>query len=110
MVLCILVTHYLVNSSPTNRYDCENSIDCTLKNEIKITKTPMMIGLSFSGIITSQTIKFINKIAKPRYRNPNGCSIQTTFFVSDSACNEQTEYCLVQELFNNNNEIGIGLK
>lgn len=110
LVFHVLIHFALVGTSLIHRTNCTNRKECILPTRIKINEIPMMIGLSFSGIVTGQTMKFFNKIVRPRFKNPNGCPLQATFFVADSNANEQTEYCLVQELFNNNNEIGVGSK
>ena len=77
------------------------------EEKIDLRDTPMMVALSFNGIITTEHSKFIKKILNPIFKNPNGCGIQATFFLSESG-NGTTDYCLAQTLFNNNNEIGIG--
>jgi hypothetical protein len=66
----------------------------------------MMVALSFNGIITSEYAKYIKKILHPIFKNPNGCPIQGTFFVSNTG-NGSTDYCMVETLFNNNNEIAV---
>lgn len=76
--------------------------------DIDLDKVPMMIGLSFNGIIASSHMKYIKQILNPVFKNPNGCPIQGTFFVSEQAEHDSTDYCVVQNLFNNNNEIGVG--
>jgi hypothetical protein len=94
-----------------------NSVNCRLPlckcsdteqpDKIELEDTPMMIALSFNGVITTEHSKYIKKILNPIFKNPNGCGIQATFFVSETG-NGTTDYCLVQTLFNNNNEIGVG--
>lgn len=69
--------------------------------------TPMMIALGFNGVLTTQHSFHIKKILNPIYKNPNGCPVQSTFFVSDKG-RGATDYCLVQGLFRNHNEIGVG--
>jgi hypothetical protein len=76
-------------------------------DKIDLADTPMMVALSFNGVLTTEHSRHIKKILNPIFKNPNGCGIQGTFFVSDSG-NGTTDYCLVQTLFNNNNEIGVG--
>jgi hypothetical protein len=74
---------------------------------INLDDTPMMIAITFNGVVSSQYMKHIKKILNPIYKNPNGCPIQATFFVSNKG-NGTTDYCVVQSLFNNNNEIAVG--
>jgi len=66
----------------------------------------MMIALTFNGVLTSEHSKFIKRILNPVFRNPNGCAVQGTFFLSGSG-NGTTDYCFAQSLFNNNNEIAV---
>jgi hypothetical protein len=73
-----------------------------------LSETPMMIALSFNGIINQDVMQSINKILDPSNKNPSGCPIQGTFFVSDVNKETKTEYCLVQNLFDKNNEIAVG--
>lgn len=83
---------------------CSNS---QIPNDIPFDDTPMMIALSFNGVLTSEHARYIKKILNPVFKNPNDCPIQATFFVSDNGIGN-TDYCFVQGLFNNNNEIGVG--
>ena len=71
---------------------------------IEFGDTPMMIGLTFNGVLTTPLAKLFKNILNPVFKNPNGCPIQGTFFVSNTG-NGTSDYCLVQNLFNNNNEI-----
>ncbi|CAF0728061.1 unnamed protein product [Brachionus calyciflorus] len=73
---------------------------------IQYDDTPMMVSLSFNGVLTTAHSPYIKKILNPLFKNPNGCPIQSTFFISDSG-NGTTDYCFVQTLFNNNNEISV---
>ena len=71
---------------------------------IEFGDTPMMIGLTFNGVLTAQHAKLFKNILNPVFKNPNGCPVQATYFVSNTG-NGTSDYCLVQNLFNNNNEI-----
>lgn len=83
---------------------CSNT---EIPNDVPFDDTPMMIALSFNGVLTSGHSKYLKQILNPIFKNPNDCPIQGTFFVSDKG-NGSTDYCFVQGLFNNNNEIGVG--
>jgi hypothetical protein len=103
---------------PTFKEDCSAS-NCRLPlckcsntripNDIEYDDTPMMIALSFSGVLTAGHAKYLKKILNPVFKNPNDCPIQSTLFLSHSG-NGTSDYCFVQGLFNNNNEIGVGSK
>ena len=122
-VILILVFYYIISSiSATARND--GDIKCDSKNcvlplckcsdteppgNMDLEDVPMMIGLSFNGIVASHHMKYIKTILNPIFKNPNGCPTQATFFVSDkSTASQKTDYCVVQNLFDNNNEIGVG--
>lgn len=83
---------------------CSNT---QIPNDIPFDDTPMMIGISFNGVVTTNHAKYLKKILNPVFKNPNDCPIQATFFVSDKG-NGTSDYCFVQGLFNNNNEIAVG--
>lgn len=83
---------------------CSNT---KIPNDVPFDDTPMMVGLSFNGVLTTGHAKYLKRILNPVFKNPNDCPIQTTFFVSDKG-NGTTDYCFVQGLFNNNNEIAVG--
>lgn len=75
---------------------------------VSLADIPMMVGISFNGVIPSRSMKYFKKILNPIFKNPNGCPTQATFFVSDKMDRKETDYCVVQNLFNNNNEIAVG--
>jgi len=75
---------------------------------INLNEVPMMIMLTFNGVVRQEHSAYLQRILNPIYRNPNGCPVQATFYVSNEDNNHKTDYCLVQKLFNNNNEIGVG--
>lgn len=83
---------------------CSNT---KIPNDFRFDDTPMMVALSFNGVLTSHHAKYIKRILDPDFKNPNDCPIQATFFVSDNG-KGHTDYCFVQGLFNNNNEIAVG--
>ena len=58
---------------------------------------------TFIGNLNEYTLDPIRSILNPIHRNPNKCPISSTFFVNDN----YTEYCLVQRLFDNHNEIAM---
>ncbi|CAF1061212.1 unnamed protein product [Didymodactylos carnosus] len=77
----------------------------TTKHPIKqdIKQLPQLILLSFVGNLNKYSLDSIRTILNPVHRNPNKCPISSTFIVNDN----YTDYCLVQRLFDNNNEIAI---
>ena len=82
--------------------------DVLSPGNLSLNDVPMMIMLTFNGILQKEHVDYLKKILNPIFKNPNGCPVQATFYISDSSYAKSTDYCLVQKLFNNNNEIGVG--
>lgn len=115
--LLLNITSFRRSAARKNDLNCsrENCIlpsckcsDNEIPGDLYLSDTPMMIALSFNGIITRDIIRSVGKILDTNHKNPSGCPIQATFFVSDVNNGIQTEYCLVQKLFDNNHEIAVG--
>ncbi|KAL0267516.1 UNVERIFIED_CONTAM: hypothetical protein PYX00_009768 [Menopon gallinae] len=64
--------------------------------------TPQMIILTFNGAINQNNFEQYQKVFPPGRRNPNGCEIRGTFFVS----HEYSNYNMVQQLAHEGHEIG----
>lgn len=63
-----------------------------------------MILLTFDGAVNSDNWELISQtLLKNTYKNPNGCRIQATFFISHSF----TNYQYVQKLWNEGHEIAV---
>jgi len=62
-----------------------------------------MVLLSFEGPINDNNIQLFKSLLGGRYRNPNGCTIGATFFLS----HKHTNYDQVQWLYSKGAEIGI---
>lgn len=114
--ITILFTHclstYKERSSSCDTSNCILPL-CKCSNKesperVPLDDVPMMVGISFNGVVPSSSMKYIKKILNPIFKNPNGCPTQATFFVSDKMERKDTDYCVVQNLFNNNNEIAVG--
>lgn len=64
--------------------------------------TPQMILLSFDGAINNMNYKqYRSLLDKEHRKNPNGCSIKATFFVS----HEYTSYFNVQKMYADGHEM-----
>jgi hypothetical protein len=121
-MILILMLFLISTLSSIEGEKCKMMVNCrlpsclcsstTFSDNFNISDIPMMIALTFSGALSSDHSKYIKQILNPEKRNPNGCATQATFFISDK--NEdiysETDYCLVRQLFDNNNEIGVSLK
>ena len=64
-------------------------------------ETPQIILLGFDGGVTSQYWEDFQSFFDGELKNPNGCSISATFFVS----HEYTDYSMVQTLYHQRHEI-----
>lgn len=63
----------------------------------------LKVLFTFVGNLSKESLEPIRTILNSSYRNPNKCPITSTFFVHD----DDTEYCLVQRLFDNQHEIAL---
>lgn len=61
-----------------------------------------MILLTFDGAVNLNNFEHYKKVFTPERRNPNGCEIKGTFFIS----HEYSDYNMIQELAHNGHEIG----
>ena len=68
--------------------------------EIAVDDLPQFVLLSFDDAVTVSNKDFYLDLSS-KYKNPNGCPIQMTFFVS----HENTDYTYVNELHRQNHEI-----
>ncbi|XP_011497525.1 PREDICTED: uncharacterized protein LOC105361915 isoform X2 [Ceratosolen solmsi marchali] len=64
---------------------------------------PQMIMVTFEDAINSENFELFTKLFNEERKNPNGCPIRATFFVS----HEHTNYRDVQHLWNLGHEIAI---
>lgn len=85
--------------------DCFCSINGTeIPGQLHVNQVPQMILLTFDDAINFDNWELItNKIFTSNRKNPNGCQIKGTFYVS----HQHTNYEKVQKLWNDNHEIGI---
>ncbi|TKR80828.1 hypothetical protein L596_014830 [Steinernema carpocapsae] len=65
--------------------------------------TPQMVILTFDDPITDRTINVFKSLFDGRFRNPNGCPIRATFFVS----HEWNNYDQTQWLYAHGQEIAV---
>ena len=66
-------------------------------------ETPQMVVLTFDDAVTDRTINIYKSLFDGRYKNPNGCPIKGTFFVS----HEWNNYDQTQWLYTNEHELGV---
>jgi hypothetical protein len=116
LILLILINNPVILQQQNETSFCDYKVcklplckcsDTQTPGNLELNDVPMMIMLTFNGIVNNNHADYLKAILNPVFKNPNGCPVQATFYVSD-ASNIKTDYCLVQKLFNNNNEIGVG--
>uniref|UniRef100_A0A914VG41 EGF-like domain-containing protein n=1 Tax=Plectus sambesii TaxID=2011161 RepID=A0A914VG41_9BILA len=66
-------------------------------------ETPQMVVLTFDDAVTDRTINIYKSLFDGRFKNPNGCPIKGTFFIS----HEWNNYDQTQWLYTNEHEIGV---
>jgi Polysaccharide deacetylase len=86
--------------------NCDSDkIPVNITNKFRLDQLPQLIVLT----IDDQELDFksyqVYKKLFDSFRNPNGCPIKATFFVSDSY--NRTSYCLVRNLYENGHEIAV---
>lgn len=64
-------------------------------------KTPQIVVLTFDDSVNDLNKRLYQDIFHPSRKNPNGCPIAATFYVS----HEWTDYALVQSLYSDGHEI-----
>lgn len=85
--------------------DCFCSKDGTLiPGRLEPNQVPQMILLTFDDAINFENWEFFTtKLFTPNRKNPNGCPIKGTFYVS----HQFTNYQMVQKIWNDGHEIAV---
>lgn len=111
---CLLTTGYHYES-----YECIQNVNCSLpkcncdsskipvnlKSLYRLDEMPQFVVLTIDDdALDIKSYQVYRRLLKD-FKNPNGCPIQSTFFVSDS--DNTTSYCLVRNLYDNLQEIAI---
>ena len=60
--------------------------------------------MTFDGAVNFNNFDSYMKIFSKKFKNPNGCDIHGTFFVS----HEYTNYYMVEKIANDGHEIAVG--
>jgi len=82
--------------------DCFCSEDGTaIPGDLKSSDVPQMITITFDDAVNNNNIELYNEIFDGKRKNPNGCNIKATFFLSHKYSN----YSGVQELHRRGHEI-----
>jgi hypothetical protein len=108
-LIIFLAFHALPHGSVSSNAACSLSscslpfCSCgrTIPGGLKSIETPQFILLSFDDAVNDLNKDFYNRLFAPNRRNPSGCGIKATFFVS----HEWTDYSQVHDLFVKGHEI-----
>ncbi|CAF1564794.1 unnamed protein product, partial [Didymodactylos carnosus] len=107
LLLTSLAVHLCIGQEICSSVNCvlPSCMCLTTKHPITqdVKQLPQLILLSFVGDLNKYSLDSLRSILNPVHRNPNKCPISSTFIVND----KHTDYCFVQRLFDNNNEIAI---
>ena len=66
-------------------------------------RVPQMVTITFDDAINNNNIDLYAEIFNQQRKNPNGCDIKGTFYVS----HQYTNYAMVQKLWNQGHEIAV---
>lgn len=84
--------------------DCFCSEDgTTIPGGLPAKDVPMMITITFDDAINNNNIELYKEIFNGKRKNPNGCDIKATYFVS----HKYTNYSAVQETHRKGHEIAV---
>jgi len=72
-----------------------------MPGNLSATRTPQLVVLTFDDSVNDLNKRLYQDIFHPSRKNPNGCPIAATFYVS----HEWTDYALVQSLYSDGHEI-----
>ncbi|KAK3881494.1 hypothetical protein Pcinc_014059, partial [Petrolisthes cinctipes] len=92
------------DESDENACDCFCSSDGTrIPGNLDPSNTPQMITITFSGAVNVDNVDLYQDLFNDDRKNPNGCTVKATFFVS----HRYTNYSAVQELHRRGHEIAV---
>ncbi|KAJ8304906.1 hypothetical protein KUTeg_018489 [Tegillarca granosa] len=97
----------------TNPYQCVKCLgnnkcqppDCFCCRDtmpIQVKQVPQMVFFTFDDAIAPQVANFYRKLFDSKRKNPNGCPVKMTLFISHA----NTVYRIVREFYNKGMEIG----
>lgn len=108
--LIILLVLFLQAKAADSAEPCDPNI-CTLPDcfcsgtkipgNLSPFSTPQIVMISFDAALVDNAFPLYEELFNGRLKNPNGCNISATFFVS----HEYTNYCMLQTLYHQRHEI-----
>ncbi|RXG53573.1 hypothetical protein Avbf_16881 [Armadillidium vulgare] len=103
-----------ISNDPNAAPSCDK-VECTLPEcfcynqpyetpgNLKPETIPQMIMITFDDAVNNNNVDLYTYLFNNERKNPNGCSIKSTFFVS----HKYTNYSAVQELYRQGHEIAV---
>lgn len=73
-----------------------------IPGNLSVSSIPQIVFVSFDAFVSSAPLFFYETLFDGSLKNPNGCNISATFFVS----HEYTNCCEIQDLYSQRHEIG----
>jgi len=103
-----------IDNDPNRAPPCDPAIcvlpDCfcsedgtTIPGDLPAKDVPQMITITFDDAINNNNIELYKEIFNGNRKNPNGCDIKATYFVS----HKYTNYSAVQEMHRKGHEIAV---
>ncbi|KAF5292234.1 hypothetical protein FQA39_LY14049 [Lamprigera yunnana] len=74
-----------------------------IPGKLHLTEVPQMVILTFDDAVNFENWGFYNRIFSQKRKNPNGCPIKATFFIS----HQYNNYYYTQKLWNDGHEIAV---
>lgn len=110
--LLLLLTD--IESDPNRAPPCDPAVcvlpDCfcsedgtTIPGDLPAKDVPMMITITFDDAINNNNIDLYKEIFNGKRKNPNGCDIKATYFIS----HKYTNYSAVAETHRKGHEIAV---
>jgi len=105
-------TYCDINNDPNRAPNCDKSVcvlpDCfcsedgtAIPGDLPAENVPQMITITFDDAVNNNNIELYDEIFDGKRKNPNGCQIKATYFLSHKYAN----YSAVQELHRRGHEI-----
>lgn len=74
-----------------------------IPRNLNIKNTPQIVLLTFENAVNHNSWNILKEVFSKNRKNPNGCLIKATFFVS----HKNTNYHIIQKLWNDGHEIAV---
>lgn len=108
-VVLVSVLGWTFAASPSTCYKCKHGdtckppkcVCCGKDMPLEKSKTPQMVFFTFDDAVNTYVASFYRKLFDANRRNPNGCPISMTLFISHA----NTVYSLVREFYQKGFEI-----